>query len=290
MNPLSTQYLDQENLALVSEALNGSKDALDKLVRKHQPFIFNLAWKMCYVKDDAMDLTQEVLIKFVTKLSQFDGRSKFRTWLYRIVVNEFLQTKRRNGESKFSTFENHGNQLDSFPDEQPTAEEEIELSEMIHEVRFRCMSGMLMCLTREQRLIYLLGDTFGVDHNIGSEIFDISAANFRIKLHRARKDLYNFMSNKCGLVNKKNPCRCSKKAKAGKKMGILDEQSFIFNVGYKERLLHHAASIYDDAAETVDRKYTEFFRGHPAKDKFKAETIIDEILNNDEIMRYFNFN
>ena len=64
------------------------------------------------------------------------------------------------------------------------------------------MSGMLMCLTREQRLIYIIGDSFGVDHKLGAELFDLSPANFRVKLHRARRDLYNYMNDKCGLVNR----------------------------------------------------------------------------------------
>ncbi len=43
------------------------------------------------------------------------------------------------------------------------------------------MSGMLMCLDREQRLIYVLGDIFNINHKIGSEIFNVSLENYRKK-------------------------------------------------------------------------------------------------------------
>lgn len=288
INPLTESYSETKNKDLVRASLKGNRKALDELVRLHQPFIYNVAWKMAHNPNDALDLTQETLIKVITKLSQFNYESQFRTWLYRIVVNEFLQTKRRKGEDQFVSLEEHGSKLDAVPDAELSAEDEIEQEEFAKEVRYACMSGMLMCLTREQRLIYILGDTFGVDHNIGAEIFNISKQNFRVRLHRARKDLYNFMNNKCGLVNLSNPCRCSKKSKTLHKMGALTEDKMTFNIGYKTKIADYVTGIYEDAADSVDEKYTQFFRSHPAKDNFDAETIIDEILNDNKLMQYFN--
>lgn len=60
---------------------------------------------------DAEDLTQEVLIKMVTKLAQFQGRSSFRTWLYRITFNHFLNTKKNALEEVISSLEEYGNAL-----------------------------------------------------------------------------------------------------------------------------------------------------------------------------------
>jgi len=102
-NPLAEKYSEEKNQELVRKSLSGDRKALDELVRMHQPFIYNVAWKMAWEPNDALDLTQEALIKVITKLSQFNFESQFRTWLYRIVVNEFLQAKRRKGEKQFST-------------------------------------------------------------------------------------------------------------------------------------------------------------------------------------------
>lgn len=287
MNPLTETYSEEENKELVRKSLNGDRKSLDQLVRIHQPFIYNVAWKMAWEPDDALDLTQEVLIKVITKLSQFNFESQFRTWLYRIVVNEFLQTKRRKGETQFTTLEDHGERLDAVPDVDLTVEEEIELQELSKEVQFRCLSGMLMCLTREQRLIYILGDTFAIDHNIGAEIFNISKQNFRVKLHRARKDLYNFMNNKCGLINPANPCKCAKKSKYFHQQGALTEDKKTFNVGYKEKIASYASENHLASAKAVEYKYSSLFRDLPAKDKFDAETVIEEILNDNNLMQFF---
>ncbi len=287
MNPLSNQYSEQLNISLVQQTLSGDKKALDKLIHLHQPFIYNVAWKMVHDPQDAMDLTQEVLIKVITKLSQFRFKSSFRTWLYRIVVNEFLATKRKS-KPHFESFEAYGKVLDSIPNAELTIEEELTYKELSKEMRIRCMSGMLMCLTREQRIIYILGDTFGIDHNLGAEIFDISKQNFRIKLHRARKELYNFMNKKCGLVNKENPCRCPKKTKSLKQKGLIDEQSMLFNISTKTQILDYVESSHQALRDSIEEKYTSLYRDHSARDTFDRQTIINEILENDDIMKYLN--
>ena len=287
MNPLINPYSEEENQALVKKSLQGNRQALDKLIHLHQPFIYNVAWKMTHDPNDALDLTQETLLKVITKLSQFKFNSSFRTWLYRIVVNEFLQSKRRKGEHRFTSFEDYGNQLDQIPNGSVTREEEIIREELSKEMQISCMSGMLMCLNREQRLIYILGDTFGIDHNLGAEIFNISKQNFRVKLYRARTELYNFMNKKCGLVNQENPCRCPKKTKSLYENGFLTEDKKQFNVGYKNKIADYVTENYQEVADTMNEKYTELFRQHPAKDDFSKETIMNELLNDDELMMYF---
>ncbi len=286
-NPLTSQYSEEENIRLVEQTLAGDRNALDTLVHLHQPFIYNVAWKMTHNPDDALDLTQEVLIKVITKLSQFKFNSAFRTWLYRIVMNEFLQTKRRKTETQFTSFEAYGKQLDAIPNGELSVEEELEQAELSKEMQIRCMSGMLMCLTREQRLIYLLGDTFGVNHKLGAELFEISPQNFRVKLHRARKELYNYMNNKCGLVNTANPCRCPKKAKTLLSMGLLDENTRQFNISHQHKIADYVEGKHEAAKDSVDAKYAALFRNHPTKEDFSKTTIIDEILNDEELKRHF---
>lgn len=289
-NPLSIKYSEKVNQTLVEQSLGGDKRALNKLIQLHQPFIYNVAWKMAHDPNDALDLTQETLIKVITKLAQFNFKSSFRTWLYRIVVNEFLQSKRRKGEEQFSSFEDYAERLEAIPNPALTKEEEIEYEELSKEMQIRCMSGMLMCLTREQRLIFILGDTFGVDHKLGAELFDVSPQNFRVKLHRARKDLFNYMTDKCGLVNKANPCRCPKKAKALKKRGMLDEQKMLFNIATKTRVADFVEAEYETLHDIVDEKYLFLFRQHPARENFDKQLIIDEVLQDEELMKRFNFN
>ena len=94
----------------------GGAEALETLIRRHQSWIYNTVQRMVYLPQDAEDITQEILIKVLTKLSTFEGRSSFRTWLYRIVVNHVLNMKRTRIEELEWSFERYGAGLDGVPD------------------------------------------------------------------------------------------------------------------------------------------------------------------------------
>ncbi len=286
-NPLSLNFSDSTSVELVQKSLAGDKNALDQLIKLHEPFIYNVAWKYTNNPEEAKDLTQEVLIKVVTKLSTFKGNSAFKTWVYRIVVNQFLQTKRRPMEDRWESFDVFSNELNAIPSPELSYEEEIEQELRTKTARTRCMSGMLMCLTREQRLIYILGDVFNIDHNIGAEVFGLTKQNYRVKLSRTRKEFHAFMNQQCGLVNTSNPCRCSKKAKAMEAAGKMQTDKKIFDPKYSSTIATYSESIADEVADLVDKKYIEFFQKHPTKEDFDTDTVINEIVNDRDLHRYF---
>ena len=89
---MSNEQIENQSQELVLKAIEGDRASLERLIRLHEPFIYNVAWKYTNDPHEAKDLTQETLIKIITKLSSFKGKSSFRTWAYRIVVNQFLQT------------------------------------------------------------------------------------------------------------------------------------------------------------------------------------------------------
>ena len=287
-NPLSKSYDEAMDQQLIEQANAGSTSALNELIVTHESFIYNVAWKFTYNKEEASDLTQEVLIKVITKLSTFKGNSSFRTWLYRIVFNEFMQTKRRPMEDKWESFDDFANKLNAIPSPELSAEEEEEQIDRTKTARVRCMSGMLMCLTREQRLIYLLGDVFQIDHNLGAEIFEVTKDNFRKKLSRTRKEFHAFMNKQCGLVNLDNPCRCSKKAKAMEAAGIMQTDKKLFDPKFSATIAEYADKVADEVADKVDRKYIKFFQDHPTKKALNKESIIRELVNDSNYNKYFD--
>ena len=87
-------HIQIDDTVLIGQALKGDKKALENLIKKHQNWIYNVALGMVSDNTEAADITQEVLIKVITKLSTFKRKSSFRTWLYRIVKNHFLNMKR----------------------------------------------------------------------------------------------------------------------------------------------------------------------------------------------------
>ena len=285
---MAQKNLEEQSKLLIEKSLNGDKHALNELIKLHEPFIYNVAWKYTNDENEAKDLTQEVLIKIITKLSSFEGKSSFRTWAYRIVFNQFLQTKRRPMEDRWDSLESFAQELNSIPSPELSYEEEQEQILRTKTARTRCMSGMLMCLTREQRLMYILGEVFRVDHNIGAEIFGLSKENYRVKLSRTRKEFHSFMNRQCGLVNLNNPCRCSKKAKAMEAAGKMQTNVKLFDPEYYSTITKFAEKVGDEVADTIDRKYVEFFQKHPSKTNFDVDTVIDEIVNDKGLHKYFN--
>ena len=108
---------DVDDAHLVEQAKKGSRAALEKLVLRHQAWIYNIAVRMVFQPQDAEEVTQEVLVKVITKLSTFKGESKFRTWLYRIAANHVLNMKRRSPQrTRVTTFADYGAAIDSTPD------------------------------------------------------------------------------------------------------------------------------------------------------------------------------
>src|SRR6266478_1327721 len=209
---------------LVEQAKSGDRGALETLVLRHQAWIYNIAIRMVFQPQDAEEVTQEVLVKVITKLSTFKGESKFRTWLYRIAANHVLNMKRRSAETKVTTFADYGAAIDSTPDlDLPDRKSvSVALPILVEEAKNGCTMGMLLCLDRQQRLIFTLGEILGVSDSVGAEVLEMTPDNFRQCLARARRDLYSFMNNQCGLVNKDNPCRCAKKTRGFIERGHVD--------------------------------------------------------------------
>ena len=239
-------------------------DALDILVRRHQSWVFNLALRMVWRREVAEDATQEILIKAVTKLSTFVGQSAFRTWLYRIAVNHLLNVHKSEMEEKKMTFTDMRTSLDGVKDEDLPDEHAlpVETKVLVEEAKLGCITAMLMCLDRRQRLAFILGEVFGETSEVGAEAMGESAANFRQLLSRARHDLYQFMNEKCGLVNQANPCRCARKANGFMRNGWLDANHLQFS---KDRLaaVKDVAADRLDELQSLDRQHAEFYRMQP---------------------------
>jgi RNA polymerase sigma factor (sigma-70 family) len=220
---------------------------------------------MVFHPQDAEEITQEVLIKVITKLSTFKGDSKFRTWLYRIAANHVLNMKRRSAESGATTFADYGAAIQRTPDlDLPDPKSvPVSLPILVEETKNSCTMGILLCLNRQERLIFTLGAILGVSDALGGEVLEMSADNFRQCLSRARRDLHNFMKNQCGLVNKNNPCRCPKKTRGFIEDGHVDPHHLLF-------VPEHVESVRDVAAETIreiddlaERRHAAIYREHP---------------------------
>src|SRR5436190_6993617 len=284
--PLGERPTEDVDLGLVARANAGEQPALEELVRRHQAWIYNIVIRMLAHPQDAEDATREILIKAITRLSSFEGRSTFRTWLYRIVVNHILNMKRGRLEPETLTFSCYAHGLDKTPDLDPPDQTSVpvDVRLIVDEARISCTSGMLLCLDRGQRLVYVLGEIFGVSDAVGGELLEISRDNFRQRLTRARRDLHNFMNDKCWLVDPANPCRCEKKTRGFIQAGYVDPANLLFARAHVTQVREVVPETYE-ALATLDAQCGRIFREHPFYDAPDIVPALRRLIRTDEFRR-----
>jgi RNA polymerase sigma factor (sigma-70 family) len=276
---------EPEDRALIARTRAGEREALEQLVRRHQPWIYNIAVRMLHHPQDAEDATQEILIKALTALASFEGRSAFPTWLYRIVVNHVLNTRRGRLEPEL-TLSCYGHGLDEMPDLELPDERETpaDVRLLVEEAKIGCTAGMLLCLDRGQRLVYILAEIFGVTDTVGAELLEVTPENFRQRLARARHDLHSFMNDKCGLVNPANPCRCAKKTRAFIQAGYVDPSNLLF-ARQRVRQVDEVVPRTQAALRTLDGRCADVYRSHPFHEAPDLIPALRQLLDSPDFQR-----
>jgi RNA polymerase sigma factor (sigma-70 family) len=199
------------------QAVGGDRAALDTLVRRLHGDVYGLALRMLWNREDAEDATQEILVRVVTRLSQFDFRSRLTTWVYRVAVNYILDVKKSATERLHLTFDRFRDDLaDGLSDDGPS---EAERSLLIEEVKIGCTLGMLQCLDRPHRAAYILGEIFDMPGPDAAEALAISPDLFRKRLQHARTSILSFTRAYCGLASDAAACACHRRVPAALRAG-----------------------------------------------------------------------
>src|SRR5262249_23602560 len=96
-----------------------------------------------------------------------------------------------------------------------------ETAALARELRMRCTQAMLLCLDRELRIAYLLGDILNLSGDEAAEVLEIEPAAYRKRLSRARSRLHEFLRSWCGVFDSANPCRCGGQVACAVERGII---------------------------------------------------------------------
>ncbi len=213
---------------LVKLAQQGERDALEALVVGVQDQIYHLALRMLVNPEDAREACQEILILVVTKLSTFQGKSRFQTWVYRVAVHYLITAQKIQKRELGLTFEQFAADLEDglLVDPAPLADDVV----LLNELRISCTMAMLLCLDLTHRVAYVLGDVLELDHRDASEILDVSKETYRKRLSRARLQVVEFTSAHCGLANQNAACSCPRKLAAAQAKGRVSKQDLVHAV------------------------------------------------------------
>jgi len=190
----SNRRINVDDAILVKQCWQGDSAAMERLILKYQSRIYNIILKICADPDDAAELTQETFVKVIENINNFQGRSGFYTWAFRIAVNLTLNYCQRNARLGFSSLDaeqekyySSTNQAlkellsdDSSPDPAVLAQDR-ELCEIA--VR------SLMKLDDAQRVVVVLRDIEGMNYDQIAKVLDVELGTVKSRLSRARKKL-----------------------------------------------------------------------------------------------------
>ncbi|HSL70601.1 MAG TPA: RNA polymerase sigma factor, partial [Longimicrobiales bacterium] len=219
----------------VARARAGDREALELLVRAVQGEVYALALRFLWHPQDAEDAAQDILIRVITNLGTFRGESRFRTWVYRIACNRLLTLRKRSRAQRSMSFQEFGEDLaHGLSDDPLRTDPDIDEHLLLEEVKIGCTLAMLMCLDRNQRIAYILGEILGLDHREAAEVLGIAPATFRKRLSRARTSIVSFMTAQCGLVNPDNACRCRRRVATAIRLGRVDPTNLLFASSYEQ--------------------------------------------------------
>lgn len=183
-----------DELALVEAAKAGDVAAFEGLVRRYDRNIFRIAQHITQNREDAEDVVQDAFFKAYSNLNQFQGQSKFYTWLVRIAVNEALmKLRRRRPERTVSLDEDVKTEDDTIPREvadwSPNPEQQYKQAEL-REILDRTIHG----LPATFRTVFVLRDVEGLSTEETAEALDLSIPAVKSRLLRARLQLRSRLS------------------------------------------------------------------------------------------------
>ncbi|HOJ77202.1 MAG TPA: sigma-70 family RNA polymerase sigma factor [Bacillota bacterium] len=172
-------FLEELELIRLSQA--GNLDALEQLLSNYEKAIYNLTFRYFGNHHDASDVGQEAMIRIFQKISDFNGKSSFKTWLYRVVTNLCLDElrHRKNKSTSLDEMKEIGYEPTSgFANPEELAEN-AERNQMIQEI--------LMQLSEEHRTILILKDIEGMEYLEIAQIIGCNMGTVKSRLNRARE-------------------------------------------------------------------------------------------------------
>ena len=169
---------------LIARAQQGEPQALSQLVLSQQHYIYSIAMSVLKHPEDAADLTQEAFIRLFRALPQYNGESRFTTWLYRLVVNLGLDQLRRRGRTvSLDEVESAGDLMPStnrFGDPEAAA---------VHQDSAARVRGALERLPLGQRLALTLLYFEDVRYEEVAEIMSLPLNTVKSHIRRGRERL-----------------------------------------------------------------------------------------------------
>ena len=167
--------MDSDNLSqLIRRAQAGETEAFSELLEAHYDVIYRFAFRWSAKREAAEDITQQCCIKLARAIKQFQHRSAFSTWLYRLVINTAQDWQRQDGRHQ------HAGDTADHPSDSTQEESQVYLQQILKQ-----LDDMGEGL-RETAILVLAE---GFNHREAAEILGVKESTISWRLHHMRKQL-----------------------------------------------------------------------------------------------------
>ncbi len=184
--------VDPNEMRLINDARSGDDKSFELLIEGCKTKAYNTALHYLKNEEDARDALQESLIKIFLHLDKFKGKSRFDTWVYRIVVNtcnDYLRKKSRSEVNSLHQYTDDGGFVIEIPDDDADPSEVLEKRETTNLI-LNCLGRM----PKNQRLIIILRDIQGFTYEEIGEILGCAMGTVKSRINRARRRLKEYVA------------------------------------------------------------------------------------------------
>lgn len=176
----------QEDRAIIERCKEGDLSAFDELVRRYEKQVFNFAYRMTQNYDDASDIASDAFVKIFHAIETFRGDANFSTWLFRVVTNLYLDSRKRSKAHMHIPLDEYIDLEEStvtrqVEDTSPSPLDRLEAGE-----RQGILDKAINELPEYQRLMVLLYHTRGKSYEEIAEIVGLPIGTVKSRLNRAR--------------------------------------------------------------------------------------------------------
>ena len=177
-----------EAARLAQQAKAGDMRAFEELVLAHETFVYRVVLRILGNEQDAWDVAQEVFLRAYQNMGQFDGRSAFSTWLYRIAHNGAIDALRRRKTGRELPLEglndSDGGPVIQHEDPGPSPEEQALQRERRGKIR-----EALCDLPEDYRLMVILRDLEGLSYQEIAQQEGLAVGTVKSRVSRGRAQL-----------------------------------------------------------------------------------------------------
>jgi len=186
---LSTPRMMLASRMSEAEAVEGAKqgngECFEFLYGLHKRRVYSLCLRMIHEVQAAEDLTQEAFLQLFRKIASFRGESAFSTWLHRLTVNIILMRLRKRGHPEVSLEET----LEPAEEDGPKKDFGSQDRNLAGSIDRVILERAIESLPPGYRMIFVLHDVEGYEHNEIAEMLGCSIGNSKSQLHKARVSL-----------------------------------------------------------------------------------------------------